>query len=359
MGTSVKGYCQTAGSERSKMIQVECLGSTHSNLLSEPWYESDDLVTRQAASDSRHWLQVRAWHDRSYIAWILLLAHGLTVKLSPCPCNHSSPAGQIAACQHVWSSNSKCNVLLAQARPRMIQNLTSRLQVSDAGSLHTDLTLSVELAFECLVHVGRGTWTIHYTSCMADMINISCMLSEVHRLHMCTTWKPCLLSHSHFGLMQYLAFSADWQQLKVTMLSQVRVACVHPQTVKAQLCITHKLNSGLLCWLLGLSVKPNSFVGHSAIVSWLPLDRQTDRQTERWQTNMQASRQPDRQMTDRQAGRQAGMQLNRQRDGRQRDDRLTGRPAGSPTGRCQIGRWQTKPIAYLAHMHAAIQSGYV
>ena len=79
-------------------------------------------------------------------------------------------------------------------------------------------------------------------------------------------------------------------------------------------------------------MKPNSFVGHSAIVSWLPLDRQTDRQTERWQTNMQASRQPDRQpdrqMTDRRAGRQAGMQLNRQRDGRQRDDRLTGRPAG-------------------------------
>ena len=33
------------------------------------------------------WLQVRAWHDRSYIAWISLLGHGLTVKLSPCPCS--------------------------------------------------------------------------------------------------------------------------------------------------------------------------------------------------------------------------------------------------------------------------------
>ena len=32
---------------------VECIGSMHSNLLSEPWYESDDRVTRQAASD-RH-----------------------------------------------------------------------------------------------------------------------------------------------------------------------------------------------------------------------------------------------------------------------------------------------------------------
>ena len=31
------------------------------------------------------WLQVHSWHDCSYIAWIPLLAHGLTVKLSPCP----------------------------------------------------------------------------------------------------------------------------------------------------------------------------------------------------------------------------------------------------------------------------------
>ena len=33
-----------------------------------------------------------------YIAGIPLLAHGLTVKLSPSPCSHSSPAGRIAAC---------------------------------------------------------------------------------------------------------------------------------------------------------------------------------------------------------------------------------------------------------------------
>ena len=42
--------------------------------------ESDDRMTRQATSDRQqdvHWLQVRAWHDRSYIAGILLLAHGL------------------------------------------------------------------------------------------------------------------------------------------------------------------------------------------------------------------------------------------------------------------------------------------
>ena len=67
---------------------------------------SDDRMTSQAMSDlvvtvrqqDVRWLQVRAWHDRSYIAEIPLLAHSLTVKLSPCPCSHSSPAGRIAAC---------------------------------------------------------------------------------------------------------------------------------------------------------------------------------------------------------------------------------------------------------------------
>ena len=38
---------------RAKTIQVECIGSTHDNLLSQLWpYESDVRVTRQAASDS-------------------------------------------------------------------------------------------------------------------------------------------------------------------------------------------------------------------------------------------------------------------------------------------------------------------
>ena len=58
------------------------------------------------------WLQVRAWHDRSYIAWIPLLAHGLTVKLSPCPCSHSSLAGRIAAC---LCGHSKCNLLYTRS----------------------------------------------------------------------------------------------------------------------------------------------------------------------------------------------------------------------------------------------------
>ena len=55
---------------------------------------------------------------RSCIASISLLGHGLTVKLS----RVASPAGRIAAylCGHF-----KCNLLLAQARPRMIQHLSS------------------------------------------------------------------------------------------------------------------------------------------------------------------------------------------------------------------------------------------
>ena len=58
-----------------------------------------------------HWLQVRAWHDHSYIAGISLLAHSLTVKLSPCPCIHSSPAGRIATYMSVGIPNAICYLL--------------------------------------------------------------------------------------------------------------------------------------------------------------------------------------------------------------------------------------------------------
>ena len=107
------------------MIQVECIGSTHGNFFSELWYKSDNRVTRKVMSDSQqdvHWLQVHVWHVRSYIAGIPLLAHGLNVKLNPCLCSHTSPAGRIAAC---LCGHSKCNPLLAQACPTMIQHLSS------------------------------------------------------------------------------------------------------------------------------------------------------------------------------------------------------------------------------------------
>jgi len=48
-------------------------------------------------------LTVRAWHDCSfYIAGIPASSYNsLTVKLSPCPCSHSSPAERIAA--RLWA----------------------------------------------------------------------------------------------------------------------------------------------------------------------------------------------------------------------------------------------------------------
>ena len=86
------------------------------------WRLGDKAGCEWQTQQGVHWLQVCARRDYSYIAWILLQAHCLTVKLSPCTCSHSSLAGQIAAhlCGH-----SKCNLLVAQAHPRMIQHLTS------------------------------------------------------------------------------------------------------------------------------------------------------------------------------------------------------------------------------------------
>ena len=88
---------------RAKTIQGEYIGSTHSNLLYELWYESDDRVTRQAASERL----------------------GVTVKLIPCPCSYSSPAGQIIVHACLCGICLKCNLLLAQARFRMMQHLSS------------------------------------------------------------------------------------------------------------------------------------------------------------------------------------------------------------------------------------------
>ena len=104
---------------RAKTIEVECIGSTHGNLLSELWYESDDDVKRKAASDRQQdvrWLQVcvPGMIAHAYTARIPLLAHGLTVKLRLCQCSHCSLAGRIAVCSCGYS---KCNLQLAQARP--------------------------------------------------------------------------------------------------------------------------------------------------------------------------------------------------------------------------------------------------
>ena len=108
-------YWQASGSAwkraRGETVQVGCIGSTHGYLLSGLWGESGGRVTRQAAGGRQRdvrWLQVRVWHDLSYIAPVPLLAHGLTVKLSPFLCSRISPAGRIAAC---LCGYYKCNLL--------------------------------------------------------------------------------------------------------------------------------------------------------------------------------------------------------------------------------------------------------
>ena len=58
------------GLRENETTEVESIGSTHGNLLSELWYESDDDVKRKAASDTAGCTLtsgMRTWHDRSCI----------------------------------------------------------------------------------------------------------------------------------------------------------------------------------------------------------------------------------------------------------------------------------------------------
>ena len=114
MRTSVKGYCQTAGSAwkrvRAKRIQVECVGSMYGNLLSELWW-----VWRSRGKACYEWQAAGCtlasgtrMTAHTCIAGIPLLAYGLTVKLRPCQCSCSSPAGRIAAACLCGHSNAIC-----------------------------------------------------------------------------------------------------------------------------------------------------------------------------------------------------------------------------------------------------------
>ena len=108
--TEQKPDCSVAVKESESEDDLSWMHWQHARQLCEPmvrvWrlrdkagYEwSWPMTVRQL--DVR-WLQVCAWHDRSYTTGIPLLAHSLTVKLSPCPNSHSSPAGRIAAC--LWA----------------------------------------------------------------------------------------------------------------------------------------------------------------------------------------------------------------------------------------------------------------
>ena len=153
--------------------------------------ESDDRVTRQAMSDRQQdvrWLQV---HTR--LAWQLihsmdpLVAHGLTVKLSPCPCSHSSPAGQIAAC---LCGLSKCNLLLGQACPRMIQHLSSVMWISRPRCCFPESPIAQEM----LVKGALCSWI----SCSVQLLplDITC---NVHKFSVsCICFFCCCCSECFF-----------------------------------------------------------------------------------------------------------------------------------------------------------------
>ena len=65
---------------RTKTIQVEHVSNMHGNFLINLCYESDDDVTRQAASDRQKKCTV-VKDGCSYTAGVPLLANGLSVKL--------------------------------------------------------------------------------------------------------------------------------------------------------------------------------------------------------------------------------------------------------------------------------------
>ena len=154
---------------RAKTIQVECLGSTqatyflnHGMSLTIAWQGRLRVIVGQQGHGT-------ALASGTILAWPLihsmnsLLAHGLTVKLSQSPCSHSSLAGRIAAC---LCGHSKCNLLLAQARPRMIQHLTSTSPRVGRVSCSTVLSCWRALSLVCntfpdYTGLKVNFWTLH------------------------------------------------------------------------------------------------------------------------------------------------------------------------------------------------------
>ena len=127
------------------------------------------------------WLQVHAWHDCSCIAWIPLLAHGLTVKLSPCPCSHTIvwlDECNVAAC---LCGHPKCNMLVAQAHLRMIQHLTSKVtkKFSKWKQVHVGMEPS---------KTNQTRWEWHHNTFAPPLHLVPLILPTMHpkKLSACT-----------------------------------------------------------------------------------------------------------------------------------------------------------------------------
>ena len=109
---SVKGYYRVAVKESESEDDLSWIHWQHTWQLCElrtlAWQGRlrVTLVSdRQTAGCTL--ASVRAWHGHSYIAGIPLLAHSLTVKLSPCPYSHSS-LSCTDSCMSVGIPNAIC-----------------------------------------------------------------------------------------------------------------------------------------------------------------------------------------------------------------------------------------------------------
>ena len=96
--------CRVGVKESKSKDDSSWMLAARTRQLSELWYESYHSGQDSLAASERigGLLQVS-------LAWpliqsrLLLLVHGSTVKLSPCPCSHSSPAGRIVVHAYLCS----------------------------------------------------------------------------------------------------------------------------------------------------------------------------------------------------------------------------------------------------------------
>ena len=101
----LQGRCERE--QEWRRFKLNALASTHGNFVNygasltiawQGW--PSDPGDRQTAGCMLASDMCLAW-PLLHIAGIPLLAHSLTVKLSLCPCSHSSPAGRMATC--LWA----------------------------------------------------------------------------------------------------------------------------------------------------------------------------------------------------------------------------------------------------------------
>lgn len=118
------GYCQTSirveGTTRSKLSFVACT-ATHFQI--SLCCGSDGCVTRPTMT------HITGSTTHTQLEFPCVPAHSLSGSFNRCVAIVADPAGQIAACQHVWSPThglwicfpSSIHQVLAQARPRRYQ----------------------------------------------------------------------------------------------------------------------------------------------------------------------------------------------------------------------------------------------